>query len=620
MKIRIAQLLVAFAIVVGFGIVGAIGIQTYALKHLEVNGPVYQDIVGGKDLIADILPPPLFLVEPYMLVNEANTYPELASENLKRIRELKADYEARQAYWKNFALEPELRQQLEREVLPKAAKLWEAIEKQYEPALATGDQAAIHSMMDDLRRDFMDHRGAVIQLVGMSNAFLAEQEARAAADSARLEDLAYGAGAMSVLIFFGGVWLIRRRAIAPLTRMSAFMARLASGDYSEEIAEANRADEIGDMARSVAVFRQAGLDNMRLQQESEEARQHTDAERASRLAERELESANLGQVVEVLGKGLERLADCNIRLTIDQPFDERLEPLRHFFNDSISTFQGALEQVLARTSSINSFATEMREAGDSLAERTTKQAAALEETAAAVEEISESVRSSVAKIQDTRDLVANATSSAEHSQQTVQNAIDAMQRISAASNQIASIISVMDEIAFQTNLLALNAGVEAARAGESGRGFAVVAQEVRQLAQRSASSAKEIGAIIVRSRDEVATGVRMVGEAADALTQISGFVGTVNTHVGDIAVSAHEQTIALQQIAQAMSGLDKMTQHNAAMVEETTAISHSLADDSEGLTALVGRFKLNRRKYIREPGTAAAPSGAAERTGSSKAA
>jgi methyl-accepting chemotaxis protein len=606
MKMSIARLLTLFAVVVGLGMVAAFALQTYARKKLEVNGPIYSQVVGGKDLIADILPPPMFLVESYLLANEARLHPGVAEGNLEKIVALKAEYDARRAYWKDFPLPEDQRLLLENEVLPRADIVWQTIETRFEPALRSGDTQALDAVMRDLLAQFRAHREAVVQLVDKANAFLADTERSAREASVLMGQASLFGGIASILVFFAGTVFFSRRAIAPLGRMADFMKTMAAGDYSQEAPHAERHDEIGQMARSIAIFRQAGLDKIRLEEETRAAQDWTEQERAARLAEREREAAELARVVEDLGAGLSRLADCNIRITIDQPFAEQYEPLRRDFNDAIGTFQATLEMVLDKTRMINESGSEMRVATDNLAQRTEQQAAALEQASAALEQITATVRSSADKVRETRELVGEARRAAEASQGIVHDAVDGMHRIEDASRKISTIVSVIDEIAFQTNLLALNAGVEAARAGEAGRGFTVVAQEVRELAQRSAVAAQEIGGIIARSTQEVSEGVRLVGQTGEALGRISGFVGAIDSNVGDIATAAHEQTTGLEQINLSVGELDRMTQRNAAMVEEQTAMSHTLAENSTLLAQIVRRFKLNRRAAIREPGTPAA--------------
>ncbi len=306
-------------------------------------------------------------------------------------------------------------------------------------------------------------------------------------------------------------------------------------------------------------------------------------------------------VVQELGAGLGRLADCNIRQTIDVPFSSEFEPLRRDFNASIGAFQETLMGVLRQTGMLNGSSQEMHEAADQMSARTKEQAASLEEASAALEQVTSTIRASSANTVETRKLVKNALEAATASSTVVKETITAMKRIEDASGEITKIIGVIDEIAFQTNLLALNAGVEAARAGEAGKGFAVVAQEVRELAQRSATAAKEIKTLIDKSGREVTEGVRLVDETGSALHEIETFVASIDSNVQSLATAAQEQATGLSEINSTVSQLDRMTQQNAVMVEKTTTISRSLAAGAAQLVELVNHFKLNRRQRIREP-------------------
>jgi methyl-accepting chemotaxis protein len=183
-------------------------------------------------------------------------------------------------------------------------------------------------------------------------------------------------------------------------------------------------------------------------------------------------------------------------------------------------------------------------------------------------------------------------SEASRSDQTVQRAVSAMSEIETSSAQITRIIGVIDEIAFQTNLLALNAGVEAARAGDAGRGFAVVASEVRALAQRSAEAAKQIKGLISTSTSQVASGVTLVGQTGKALTRILEQVSDVASVVRNIAASAQEQAVGLEQVNTAVTQMDQITQQNAAMVEESTAATHSVSKDTQALSSMIARFHI----------------------------
>jgi len=244
------------------------------------------------------------------------------------------------------------------------------------------------------------------------------------------------------------------------------------------------------------------------------------------------------------------------------------------------------------TVGIQTGSSEISQAADDLSRRTEQQAAALEQTAAALDQITATVRKTADGATHAREVVGTAKNDATRSGEIVHGAVSAMNEIEASAKQISQIIGVIDEIAFQTNLLALNAGVEAARAGEAGRGFAVVAQEVRALAQRSAEAAKEIKSLITASTNQVDQGVQLVGQAGKALERIVSQVAEINTVVIEIAASAQEQSTGLAQVNTAINQMDQVTQQNAAMVEESTAASHSLQHEANDLARLLGRFQL----------------------------
>lgn len=312
------------------------------------------------------------------------------------------------------------------------------------------------------------------------------------------------------------------------------------------------------------------------------------------------------KAVQDVGAGLHRLADCNIRMTIDEPFIPEFEHLRNDFNTSIAKFQEALVSVLMEVNGLSTESQAMRGASESLADRTALQATALDQTLASVEKITLAIRQSSERTQETRQLVGDARKAATASVDVVGNAIQAINRIQGASQEIGKIIDVIDQIAFQTNLLALNAGVEAARAGDAGKGFAVVAQEVRDLAQRSANAAKEIAGLINNSSKEVGEGVRFVGETGEALKKIEELVEAIDRNVDAINTAAREQSTSLGEINSAVNQLDQMTQQNSGLVGNTAHISERLASGAARLAELVNRFKLNRRGTIREPGSDAA--------------
>ena len=294
--------------------------------------------------------------------------------------------------------------------------------------------------------------------------------------------------------------------------------------------------------------------------------------------------------ISKLGKSLRDLAEGKLNQSLDVPFVPTMEALRHDFNTVAAKLRDAMEVVGRNASGIAAASSEVRDASQELAKRTEQQAAALEEAAAALEEITNTVGDSSRRAEDAGRLVTETRQHAEQSGLVVREAIAAMDQIAHSSREITNIIGVIDDIAFQTNLLALNAGVEAARAGEAGKGFAVVAQEVRELAQRSATAAKEIKTLINTSSHQVSTGVALVGKTGTSLQEIAVQVAGIDGNVAAIVEASREQAASLREISQAVNHMDQATQQNAAMVEETTAASHSLATEAESLRNLLSQF------------------------------
>ncbi|SCB45280.1 methyl-accepting chemotaxis protein, partial [Rhizobium multihospitium] len=395
-----------------------------------------------------------------------------------------------------------------------------------------------------------------------------------------------------------------RGIAAPIERLRARMVSLADGKTDEQIAGIGRKDEVGQMAAAVSIFRDHAIERIRLEQEASANRSLSEKERLEREAQKAKDAADTQFAVDGLASGLAELSNGNLVYRIEQPFVDHLDRLRADFNASMAKLEETLRSVGQGGQAIAAGASQIRSAADDLSKRTEQQAASVEETAAALEEITTTVKDSTRRAEEASSLVGRARIGAEKSGEVMQEAIAAMEAISKSSGEISNIIGVIDDIAFQTNLLALNAGVEAARAGEAGKGFAVVAQEVRELAQRSATAAKEIKALISTSGQQVDSGVDLVTKTGHSLQQIVKEVEDIDRNVRAIVEAAREQATGLQEISTAVNSIDQGTQQNAAMVEESTAASYSLAKEVTALNELLGQFDLQSGRSHARPAAA----------------
>ncbi len=407
-------------------------------------------------------------------------------------------------------------------------------------------------------------------------------------------------GVVQLLMIFAPLFLAylavvyhMHRGLSKLLRsLRDAMTKLAKGDLGTEALRWKRRDEIGQMADAYETFRQVAHDKAQLEAETAEERQRADDERSVRDQAKAAAAEQQGWVVETLASGLRALSEGDLTVRLTDAFPADYDKLRADFNVAVENLCKTLQVIATNALGIQSGSGEITAAADDLARRTEQQAASLEQTAAALDQITATVRQTAEGTDNARRVVSTARKEAETSGSVVLEAVKAMDAIEKSSSEIGQIIGVIDEIAFQTNLLALNAGVEAARAGDAGRGFAVVASEVRALAQRSAEAAKEIKNLISISTGHVTSGVRLVNETGEALGRIVIQVAELNEMILNIAGSATEQATGLSEVNTAVNQMDQVIQQNAAMVEQTTAASHSLAQETEQLSVLIGRFRV----------------------------
>src|SRR5215510_7821595 len=399
--------------------------------------------------------------------------------------------------------------------------------------------------------------------------------------------------------------------VRPLKAMTAAMQNLAKGHVDVTVPALDRNDEIGEMAKTVVVFRDAAVEKTRLEAQAAERERQSAADREAAMAQvaSEFESTvsglvkaaaagdfsqrvdlrgksglvlNVGSALNSLGENTSKVLDDLTRMLssfsegdlsqrIIGSYEGNFAVLKDKANMTAECIGTIISDLKAATREVSSASAEISTSTTDLSQRTEEQAASLEETSASMVEMTTTVKKNAESAQQANQLAAGTREVADRGGQVVAKAVGAMARIEESSRKIADIIGVIDEIARQTNLLALNAAVEAARAGEAGRGFAVVATEVRSLAQRSSQAAKDIKDLITSSSGQVKEGVDLVNRTGQSLGEIVGSIKKVAQIVSDIAAASGEQTTGIEQINKAVRQMDGVTQQNSALVEENAA-------------------------------------------------
>ena len=449
-------------------------------------------------------------------------------------------------------------------------------------------------------------------------------------------------GVMAVVLALGA--LIARAIRRPIAALTTDMVRLANNDFDVALDGQDRSDEVGDMARAVAVFRENGL---KVSQMTEAEAARIIAEEQSRRAMMADLQAAFGQVVDSAIAGdfskrvdtefpdpeLNGLAGSvnSLVTTVDRGLDETGRVLTALANTDLThrmegDYHGAfavlktntnavadrlsevVTQLRATSSTLKTATGEILSGANNLSERTTKQAATIEETSAAMEQLAATVLHNAERAREASVNAGEVTRTAEEGGKVMQQANDAMSAIEASSGKISNIIGLIDDIAFQTNLLALNASVEAARAGDAGKGFAVVAVEVRRLAQSAASASADVKVLIEQSAGEVSMGSRLVSDAAARLSAMLDAARANNQLMEGIARESREQASAIEEVNIAVRTMDEMTQHNAALVEQTNAAIEQTESQATALDAIVAVFNTGGQPVASKARSAEAPS------------
>lgn len=465
------------------------------------------------------------------------------------------------------------------------------IEQVIELQRAGDAEGAKAVLMEQARPEF-------VSWLSQINEFIDLEEAKNKAVGTETRDVATAFTRFSVILCASALLLgiiaaaLSVRSIKPLSRLAGITRRLAAGDFAAEVTDANRRDEIGEIARAVQVFKESGIEIAGLRAQAVALTDELDV----KLKQTEQAFAASGreqaQVVEAMATGLAALADGDLTVRIDPSEFPGYRQLLTDFNTAVENLERPLAQVNQAVQQVSTAASEITSGSQALALGASDQVASIEEVTSRVREFAQSAQQNAQSAQEAQTSAAKARAHTEEGSTHMQRMTQAVVEIQQASSQTAKIVRTIEEIAFQTNLLALNAAVEAARAGEAGRGFAVVAEEVRALALRSAEASKNTASLIKKGVESAARGVAINADVLQSLEQVNAQIVRVAEITSEIARSADGQAIAVAEINTSVSAISNITQQVAANAEESASAAEELSSQASVLRDTVGQFRL----------------------------